>query len=140
MNIYLNSKFAKAILLPSAHTIMFFGFIFSKKSELSEKEIRHEMCHVYQYDDCLMLGSLISTIALLICFGFQVISLHLLWLLAFPLLLFYIIYLIEFLVKLVQLRKFKIAYKNVGFERQAVYYSANNIKYQSLGWWSDGEE
>lgn len=137
MNICLNSKIARLILFPNMHTIMLFGFILSKKSKLTRKEIRHEMCHVLQYDDCMIIGSFISMLAILIFFGFQVISLHLLWLLLFPVILYYIIYLLEFGVRFIQYRNWTDAYRNIGFERQARWYSMNCTKYQSFDWWSD---
>ena len=47
--IFYNSKLAKAILFGDYNTMMFFGIIITKQSELSAKTINHESIHVKQF-------------------------------------------------------------------------------------------
>lgn len=41
---------------------------------------------------------------------------------------FYVLYCVEFLVRLTQFKNFKLAYKNISFEREA-YINENNLEY-----------
>lgn len=54
--IYYNSKLAKWLLFPGFHTLMFFGAIITKKSELSQDTITHETIHVWQFWEAWLLG------------------------------------------------------------------------------------
>lgn len=62
--VYYENWFAKLFLFSGYSTIMFLGFILTKKREgtMSLKTINHETIHQYQYIECLSLAVLISCI------------------------------------------------------------------------------
>ena len=53
---YYNSKLAQLILFSGYNTIMFFGFILTKKLELTVTSLRHEQTHQRQYVECMILS------------------------------------------------------------------------------------
>ena len=90
--IYYNSKLAKLLLFGSYHTIMFFGFILTKRKELSETTKRHERTHRRQFFECMEIAAIPSVL----------LAIHVSpwWLLLIPLL-YYILYLAEWLISFV---------------------------------------
>lgn len=143
--VFYNSKLAKALtFMRGFSTIMFFGFVFTEKSKLSERELKHESAHVFQYRDCFSAGMILAIILL-----FTWVALNdgfgtwwMLTLLLIPLLLFYVIYGINLLWNItVKRMSVRDAYENVCFEKHAYWIDSTWDKpceeqnhYVSFGW------
>ena len=111
--IFYNSRIAEFFTYRRGFkTIMLFGFIFTEKKELSNVAIYHESIHQRQYVGMLVVGLLLAALASLV-FGLSWI-----WF-ALGILLYYIIYVAEWLVRLIQYDYPDDAYYNISFERQA---------------------
>lgn len=134
------SKLAKLLtFIANFKTIMFFGITLTEKESLTRKEIMHENTHCKQYKDCFALGLGIAIILMFILFAFNITFVYPLFIL--PLLLFYIWYGIEYVIKRIKYKDRKQAYLNVGFEKQAYRIAATWDKpceeqehYYSFGW------
>jgi len=142
MKIYYNSKLAKILtFLPHFSTMMFFGCVITEGKWLSKKTIAHEGCHALQYRDVTRIGLPLSVIIFFVTLAFMEIDW---WMLSYILvgpLLYYIIYLVEWLVLLFVMGPHG-AYRNIGFERQARWVASTynkpeneKNKYKFLGWW-----
>ncbi|WP_294617609.1 hypothetical protein [uncultured Bacteroides sp.] len=90
--IYYNNRIAKLILFGRYTTIMLFGLILTKLQELSEATIRHERTHRRQFLECMEIAAIPSVL----------LAIHVSpwWLLLIPLL-YYILYLAEWLISFV---------------------------------------
>lgn len=118
MKIFYNSTLAKWLTpVKDVATIMLFGAVFTEAESLPYRSRRHEHTHVLQYKDFLMLGLFIDIVAAFILFACNIVSWWMLLLLLIPLLLFYVVYGVEYLWKLHIYGKD--TYQNVSFEREA---------------------
>lgn len=91
---FYESKVAK-LLFSGYHTMMLFGFVFSKKSETdySRKTGRHEQIHVIQYIELFIISAVIVSILMMVgCTR---------WLFPLPFILFYLLYGIECIISFV---------------------------------------
>lgn len=94
IKIFYNSWIAKLLLLFSTcSTIMLFGAVFSKKAVLSDEEKAHESIHVVQYLECFILGTLLLFVLLYL--GASI------WFILLPIICYYILYLMEWLVSFI---------------------------------------
>lgn len=119
--VFYDSWFARLVLcLSSCHTIMLFGFVFSKRkeSEISQSTRNHECTHARQwFETTALFGALF--LAIVLAFGVTP------WLVVLSGLMYYVWYVIEWLIKLVIYNTFNTsgekpnAYKNLSFEREA---------------------
>lgn len=142
MKIYYNSKLAKLItFFKNFSTIMLFGALFTEKDSLSEKVIKHEEAHSLQYADCSSLGCAIGILLMFVLFAMDIQSFWMLLLLLIPLLMFYFLYGVEFLIRWAISKDRVQAYKDVSFERHARYIAETWDKpcekqnhYVSFGW------
>lgn len=136
MKVFYNSKIAKSILFPGYSTVMLFGMVFTKRSSLAKKTLMHERTHAEQFIDCVMMGAAISLtiISLLAIFG--VWEWWMLTMLLLSPLLFYILYLLEYLWWMFIYFSPTKAYRAIGFERQANEVSSKErFYYTSFSWW-----
>ena len=142
MKIYYNSRLARILtFLPHFSTMMFFGCVLTEGKWLSKKTIVHEGCHALQYRDMTRIGLPLSVIIFFTTLVFVEINW---WMLSYILigpLLYYIVYLVEWLVLLFVMGPHG-AYRNIGFERQARWVASTwnkpegeKNKYKFLGWW-----
>ena len=142
MRVVYNSKIAKLItFMPDFKTLMLFGAVFTENSELNGKTLAHEGTHVKQYWDCFYLGVAFDIIMMFVLFGFGGSFGSLIPLLFVPFLLFYILYGIEFLIRLMLTRDKKRAYLELSMEKQAQWIAETWDKpcpeqnhYISFGW------
>ena len=142
MKIYYNSRLAKILtFLPNFSTMMFFGCVLTEGKWLSKKTIAHEGCHALQYRDVTKVGVPLSVTLFFVTVSYIDIAW---WMLLYALigpLLYYIIYLLEWLVLLFIMGPHG-AYRNIGFERQARWVASTwnkpegeRNRYKFLGWW-----
>lgn len=119
---------------PGFKSIMLFGFIFTHSKELGEVDLRHEReIHVNQYNDCFILGIILSLVILGIFLLCKTCGWWLLSLISIPVLLYYIWYGINYVFQLFKYWDFHKAYKNVIFERQAYSEEYNTeFKYKKF--------
>ncbi len=113
MKVNYNSKLAKWLTpLGTCHTITLGWWIFSEKSkeEASERLIRHELTHVRQWNECFIVG-------LALCVVWAYYGAY--WAFVPSLLLFYMWYGVEWLVRSIMLRDADKAYEALAFEREA---------------------
>lgn len=138
-----NSSIAKFLLGKNYHTIMLFGFVFTKLDTLPSKIRIHEQTHIAQYQDCIGIGFMFDIIALFTLFAFDVREYWMYSFIVLPFVLFYLIYGLEWLYfKLIKGLSCKDAYLNIGFERQARHCASTWDKpceeqnfYGSFDWW-----
>lgn len=127
-----NSLLAKIVLhFSSCTTIMLFGFIFTVRKSLSNTTKNHEKIHIAQYFDIMASG---FGLVVPIC----IYSSLSLWFLLLPLVLFYIMYLVEFFISFIHNyfahRKKDVAkasdtgYDTSSFEMEA-YKNQSNMNY-----------
>lgn len=119
---YYNNPIAKMILFSGYSTIMLFGFILTKLSELKPSTVRHENIHQRQYMECMVLALPVSLLL-----GWFV---SWCFLLLIPVL-YYILYVGEWLVRILIPGD---AYWNISFEKEA-YQNQNNIGYLNERKW-----
>lgn len=144
MKVFYNSRLAKLVtFIEDFSTIMFFGVVITEKNYLTGKALAHEETHVRQYWDCFSLGIVIDIILMFSMFAFGIQSWWMLFLILIPLLLFYILYLLEYFYWVIKVGK-KYAYDKISFERQAVWIAESWYKpcdkrnhYVSFGWWKN---
>lgn len=133
--VFYNNRFAKTFLQGGYSTIMFFGLILTKKSKetFSRTTYEHENIHRQQFADCAMLGGFLMLIAFF--------ALQWWWAIVLPFTLFYILYLIEWLVRFIMLRDGRKAYRAISFEKEAYDLQgeyqkpcAERHSHRTLGW------
>lgn len=133
--VFYNNYLAKKFLQEGISTIMFFGLILTKlrKEEFSRKTYEHECIHRQQYSECAMIGGFLMLIAFF--------ALQWWWAIVLPFTLFYILYLLEWGVKMVIYRDVDKAYYAISFEREAYDLAGEYLKpcekrrvRHSLGW------
>ena len=143
MKVFYNSKLAKVLtFMEGFSTMMFFGIVLTERSKLSKKTLKHEETHVHQYQDCVGLGLAIAIASIFILFAFEVESWWMLLLILIPLLIYYVIYGIEYVYWCLRGFRKDDAYKRIGFERQAYGIAETwdlpcekQRLYGSFGWW-----
>ena len=110
MKIFYNSWVAKLFtFLPDFETIMLFGMTFTEGNHLSDKSIKHETTHMYQYWGCFIIGIFIS-LMISIAREFSV------GLIFIPILLYYILYVYGYIIRfLLNFILFKVMKKKVTF-------------------------
>lgn len=119
---YYNSPIAKLLLFSGYTTIMLFGFILTKLNTLPPSTLRHENIHRWQYVE----GTVLSLpLVFLLC------SLVSWWFLLLVPVFYYILYVGEWLVRLLRPGN---AYRNISFEKEA-YQNQNNPGYLSERKW-----
>lgn len=120
MKVYYNSKIAKLVtFIANFATVMLFGAVFSEHKELTKTTLAHESVHVTQYQTLFTLGLSIAVGIMFICFGFDAYGWWMLSLTLIPILLYYVYYLIEFLIRLIIYRDRDRAYRMIAFEQEA---------------------
>lgn len=120
MKVYYQSKIAKFVtFLADFATIMLFGAVFTEHKELTKTTLAHEATHVTQYQTLFTLGLSIAVGIMFTCFGFDVYGWWMLSLTLIPILLYYVYYLIEFLIRLIIYRNRDKAYRMIAFEQEA---------------------
>lgn len=112
---FIDSKLAKALLFEGYSTIAIGWFVFSKLDKLPQRVKTHETIHALQWTEVTSV-----TFVLLSLFSWAISPY---WLLISPLV-YYIIYVIEWLMRL----PFGDAYRNIYFEREA-FENHDNYKY-----------
>lgn len=133
MKIHYDSILAKIVtFIPGFSTIMLFGDLFTEKSWLSERTIRHEETHSLQYKSLFLLGCVLAFITIVIT-GFTIgMTPNMFWAFLIPVFLFYVWYLVEWLVRFVIQLYWDgfediyatnlSAYRRICFEEEARYY------------------
>lgn len=133
--VFYNSFLAKLFLKEGYSTIMLFGLILTKqtKETFSRTTYEHENIHRQQYSDCVMLGGFLMLIAFF--------ALQWWWAIVLPFTLFYLLYLVEWLVRFIMLRDGNKAYRAISFEREAYDLQGEYMKpysqrrsHRTLGW------
>ena len=144
MKVYYNSRLAKILtFLQGFSTMMFFGTVITEEKELSGKSLKHEGTHVEQYKDCVGLGIGLDVVVMFVLFAFDIQGW---WMIPVfilvPLLLYYVIYGIEYMYWRCKGFKRERAYEKIGFERQAYWIAETWDKpcreqnqYETFGWW-----
>lgn len=121
--------------------IMLFGMVFVGNYSLSEKDLCHERVHCQQYADCFWIGGTLGILIMFLLFILGIQSIYMLFLILVPILFFYIIYIMEWLIRLIITKDRMKAYDDISFERQARWISdtwnlpcKSQNKYSSFGW------
>lgn len=114
-----NSKLAKMLLSDGYAAIMLFGLVFVKGTSLTTRQIEHEKVHQGQFADCVGAGLIIAIIAMFTLFACDIRSWWMFLLLLIPISLFYLLYGIEWLIRLIQYRNPHDAYHQISFEKEA---------------------
>lgn len=103
--IFYDSWLAKLILFGDYHTIMLFGAVFTKKTALTGRVIRHEKTHQVQYLEVMTVSVLLLLLTdiVLACCGVSEKTVNLmLWLtILVPPFVYYILYGLEWLVSFI---------------------------------------
>lgn len=109
-NIYM--KLIKNRLIPfkGFKAIMLFGVVFYKGKDLTQKQFNHEFYHMMQWRDITLISA-VPIVFISAMFSWW-------WLIAIPFV-YYIIYLLEWFIKLILSGNAMKAYKDVSFERDA---------------------
>ena len=121
-----NSWIANKFLWKSYETITLAAWVCTKcksKEEMTQADRNHECTHARQWVEC-MLASGVIIWALILFFGISA------WWFCLAFLMFYILYVLEWLIKLPFYGKE--AYRNISFEREA-YSSQNDNNYLENG-------
>lgn len=100
-------------------TIMLFGAVFSEHKELTKTTLAHEAVHVTQYQTLFSLGLFFAVGMMFACFAFDIRSWWMLSLILIPILLYYVYYGIEYLIRLIIYRDRDRAYRMIAFEQEA---------------------
>ena len=118
--IFYNSKIARIFtFLKDFKTIMLFGAVFTEEKELSDRAKFHEASHVEQYQTLFTTGLALAVGIMFICFAFDCYGWWMSALIAIPVFLFYVWYLVEFLIRLIMYRDADKAYRMIAFEQEA---------------------
>lgn len=121
-----NSWIARNLLFPSYKTITLAAWVCTKcksKDEMSQADRNHECTHARQWVECMIASGVIIWVLVL----FAGISA---WWFTLSFLSFYILYILEWLIKL-PFYGYK-AYRNISFEREA-YECENDNNYLENG-------
>lgn len=120
MKVFYNSKIAKIVtFLADFATVMLFGAVFTELPELSIRSKYHEAVHVEQYQTCFSAGLALAVSIMFTCFAFNAFGWWMLSLILIPILLYYIMYGIEFVIRLIQYQDRDKAYRMIAFEQEA---------------------
>lgn len=126
--IYTNSNVAKFLLKLSKCDIITICFlILSRNPTIPEISISHEKIHITQWLDYFVIGA-ISSISLALYYNSILLACFA------PIIacaLYYVVYGIEFVIRLIMYRSSRMAYQNVSLEREA-YRNAGNTKYHLM--------
>ena len=139
--IYYNNRLAKIVLgLSSCHTIMFFGFVISKRTQdrITKETENHEFIHMVQYWVCFALGAVLAIPLVYFCSW---------WFALLPVVLYYLLYVIEAGVSFVHhffstkkknpAAAADKAYRNSAMEIEA-YENEGNFEYlMTRPWWAN---
>lgn len=99
--------------------VFFAGILFVRKEvKMIDKDMNHEKIHSHQFAEMSIIGLIISS-------PFAVSNW---WALLFGILLFYVWYGVEFVIRLIKIRNRHVAYKSISFEREA-YQNDDNLQY-----------
>ena len=110
-----NSWIARTFLWKNYNTITLAAWVCTKcmsKEEMTQSTRNHECTHARQWVEC-MLASGVIIWALVLFANLSA------WWFVLSFLMFYILYVLEYLIKLIRYRNFSKAYKNISFEREA---------------------
>lgn len=117
MKVFYNSWIAKVFtMIKDYSTVMLFGAVFTEDSSVSERTIYHEQAHAVQYRTLFCAGLVLALIVSL----FTELSWWSVSLILIPVMLFYVWYVIEYIIRLLLYRNHYRAYRNIVFEREAV--------------------
>lgn len=117
MKVFYNSWIAKVFTMIKGYsTVMLFGAVFTEDSSVSERTIYHEQAHAVQYRTLFCAGLVLALIVSL----FTELSWWSVSLILIPVMLFYVWYVIEYIIRLLSYRNHYQAYRNIVFEREAV--------------------
>ena len=117
MKVFYNSWIAKVFtMIKDYSTVMLFGAVFTEDSSVSERTIYHEQAHAVQYRTLFCAGLVLALIVSL----FTELSWWSVSLILIPVILFYVWYVIEYIIRLLLYRNHYRAYRNIVFEREAV--------------------
>ena len=122
-NVFYNSWVAKTILcLSKCHTIMLFGFVFSKlkQEEMTQRVRNHECVHARQWVEVTMLSGMVI-LALTLIFGWYA------WWMMLSGIVYYVWYIVEWMIKGVYYTimidewtcDMETPYQSISFEREA---------------------
>lgn len=114
-----NSKLAKVLLSDGYAAIMLFGFVFVKGENLTKRQIEHEKVHQGQFSDCIGIGLIAAIATMFTLFACDIRSWWMFLLLLIPISLFYLLYGMEWLIRLIRYRNPHDAYRQISFEREA---------------------
>ena len=103
----------KLIPFPGFKAIMLFGVVFYRGKDLTQTQYNHEFYHMMQWRDVT------AIVAVPLVFISAIFSWY--WLLAIPLV-YYAIYIVEWLIRLMITKDATEAYKAISFERDAREY------------------
>ena len=107
-------------------TLCPFGIYLNERYLTREKTINHESIHWQQQLEMIVAGAIIAVLTGVLLLSFSVVSLWLLTLLVFPLLFFYLWYVIEWFFRI--FINGNRAYVSLSFEREA-YGNDDNLDY-----------
>ena len=110
-----NSFITRNFLWENYDTITLAAWVCTKcmsKEEMPQSTRNHECTHARQWVECMLASGVIIWALVL----FANISA---WWFVLSFLMFYILYVLEYLIKLILYRNFSKAYKNISFEREA---------------------
>ena len=110
-----NSWLANHLLWEGYNTITLAAWVctkFKNKEEMPQSTRNHECTHARQWVECMLASGVIIWALVL----FANIST---WWFTLAFLSFYILYVLEYFIKLIRYRSFSKAYKNISFEREA---------------------
>lgn len=110
-----NSFIARNFLWKDYNTITLAAWVCTKcmsKEEMPQSTRNHECTHARQWVECMLASGVIIWALVL----FANISA---WWFVLSFLMFYILYVLEYLIKLILYRNFSKAYENISFEREA---------------------
>ena len=117
MKVFYNSWIAKVFTMIKGYsTVMLFGAVFTEDSSVSERTVYHEQVHAVQYRTLFCAGLVLALIMSL----FTELSWWSVSLILIPIMLFYVWYVIEYIIRLLLYRNHYRAYRNIVFEREAV--------------------
>ena len=137
-NVFYNSWVAKAVLcLSKCHTIMLFGFVFSKlkEEEMTQRVRNHECVHARQWFETTALAGTII-LALVLVFNISA------WWMLLSWLFYYIWYVIEWMIKCVNYTimydewtcEMETPYQSISFEREARLSERDNNYLENSGY------
>lgn len=120
MKVFYSSKLAKILTcVTKTNTIMFLGAIFTEKEKLTDWTITHEGVHAIQW---IIIASLTAVIlsVVSICMALSGnADLWMLWFIPIPLSAWYLIYVLEWLVRVLIYLDKQEAYEKISWEKQA---------------------